>query len=142
MNIILVMFFMALELSVSATTIIGNSLGVQRYLFASRYARFILICDVALGVSTAGVMGYFGGHIARLYKNVPEMVSAAESIMPVAILCTFGDSFQYCLQYVIFCFVLWCWTTRAGGTRCVLHLVAYLLTILRPFTFFFFFTGT
>ncbi|RNF22226.1 putative membrane transporter protein [Trypanosoma conorhini] len=100
MNIISVMFSIALGLSVSASTLIGNALGAQRPLFASRYARFILICDVTLGVCTAVAMGYFGGHIARLYTNVPEMTSAVESIMPVVILCHLGDSLQYCLQGV------------------------------------------
>ncbi|KAF5219445.1 hypothetical protein ECC02_007588 [Trypanosoma cruzi] len=100
MNIISVMFSIALGLSVSASTIIGNSLGGQRPLFASQYARFILICDVMIGICTAVAMGYFGGHIARLYTNVPEMASAVESVMPFVILCHIGDSLQYCLQGV------------------------------------------
>ncbi|KEG14169.1 membrane transporter protein [Trypanosoma grayi] len=98
MNIVSLMFSLALGVSVSASVIIGNALGARRPRFAAQYARFIIICDIVLCACTATLMGCFGGHIARLYTNVPEVASAVESAMPLVILCHVGDSLQFCLQ--------------------------------------------
>ncbi|KAH9589302.1 Multi antimicrobial extrusion protein [Trypanosoma melophagium] len=100
MNIVSMMFSVALGLSVSASAVVGNALGGQRPIFAAQYAKFIIICDIILGALTALAMGCFGGHIARLYTNVPELSNAVESTMPLVILAHVGDSLQFCLQGV------------------------------------------
>ncbi|ORC92760.1 membrane transporter protein [Trypanosoma theileri] len=100
MNIVSMMFSVALGLSVSASVIVGNALGGGRPIYAQQYAKFILVCDIILGALTALTMAYFGSHIAQLYTNVPELVSAVESTMPLVILAHVGDSLQFCLQGV------------------------------------------
>ncbi|EAN78617.1 membrane transporter protein, putative [Trypanosoma brucei brucei TREU927] len=98
MNILSLLFALSLGISVSASVIVGNALGSGRYKFSKRYAKFIIICDIVLGVATAAALVYNGAFVARLYTNVPSVAKAVESTMPLVALTHMADSLQLCLQ--------------------------------------------
>nr|CCC94283.1 putative membrane transporter protein [Trypanosoma congolense IL3000] len=97
-NILSLLFSISLGMSVSASVIVGNALGSGKYTFSKRYARFIVICDIALGILTASALVLNSHFVARLYTNVPSVSSVVESVIPLVALCHMADSLQLCLQ--------------------------------------------
>lgn len=105
MNLVNLLFSVALGICVSASVIVGYSLGANRPRQARQFAYFILICDVAIGVVTAALMLIFGRDIAKVFadrddKDYEAIIAGVHGMMPFVVLCHFGDSLQFCLQGV------------------------------------------
>lgn len=101
MNLVGLLFSVALGVCVAASVIIGNSLGAGKPRQAKQFAYFILMCDVGIGVITSAIMLIFGRLIARLFgEKDPEVIRGVQNIIPLVALTHTGDSLQFCLQGV------------------------------------------
>ncbi|KPI83826.1 putative membrane transporter protein [Leptomonas seymouri] len=98
MNLVSLLFSVALGVCVAASVIVGNSLGAGRPRQAKQFARFIILCDVGLGLITAFFMFLFGSHIAHLFAEDAEVIRGVVNIIPLVALAHAGDSLQFCLQ--------------------------------------------
>lgn len=98
MNLVGLLFSVALGVCVAASVIVGNSLGAGKPRQAKQFARFILACDVGLGVITSAVMLLFGSHIAHLFTDEEEVTQGVINMIPLVALTHTGDSLQFCLQ--------------------------------------------
>lgn len=98
MNLVGLLFSVALGVCVAASVITGNSLGAGKPRQAKQFARFILLCDIGLGLMTALVMYVFGSHIAHLFSDEQELIQGVVNIIPLVALVHAGDSMQFCLQ--------------------------------------------
>jgi multidrug resistance protein, MATE family len=98
MNLMGLLFSVALGVCVAASVIVGNSLGAGKPRQAKQFARFILFLDVGLGLCTALIMFLFGSHIARLFATDEDLVQGVLNIIPLVALAHAGDSMQFCLQ--------------------------------------------
>lgn len=99
-NLISLLYSIAVGVSVSASVMVGNALGGMQPKRAEQYAHFIIHLNVVICLVTALGMITFGGAIARVFSNEEQLINGVKSIVPIVALTHVGDSMQSCMQGV------------------------------------------
>ena len=98
MSLLVMLFSAALGVSVAASVLVGNALGANQPDKAQRYTKFILSLGAALAVLCTGFLWMFGRQVVELYTDDEDVIAEVMQMLPIVLLCHFGDSAQFAIQ--------------------------------------------
>ncbi|MBR2727934.1 MAG: MATE family efflux transporter [Solobacterium sp.] len=81
MNIQSLSFMLGMAISVSSTTLVGQSLGKRRPDMAEHYSRRCSRLGIGFGCLLGLFFGFFGKYIVGLYSDTPAVIEAAIPVM-------------------------------------------------------------
>jgi multidrug resistance protein, MATE family len=98
MTALVMLFSVALGVSISCTTLVGNALGANCPIRARQYVRFLLASGLILSTA-AGFSLYLARHrFVRLFTDNERVISISFDALPIVALCHIGDTIQFSLQ--------------------------------------------
>ena len=123
LNIASVSFMSGQAFAVSATSLVGQSLGKKRPDFAQAYTKRTRRLGMIVSIIAASIFFFFGEHIVALYNNEPEIIArGAEILMLVALIQPFQSS-QFILAGAL---------RGAGDTRTIAVIMFITVLLIRP----------
>ena len=123
MNIQSLSFMLGMAISVSSTTLVGQSLGKRRPDMAEHYSTRCSRLGVGLGCILGLFFGFFGKYIVMLYSDTPAVIQAS---IPVMIILGFLQPVQTPQ------FILAGSLRGAGATKATALITMICVLILRP----------
>lgn len=98
MTVLVALFSIALGISISCTTLVGNALGANCPIRARQYVQFLMLAGVLLS-SVAGSALYIARYpFTKLFTSNENVIAIVVDTFPILVLCHIGDTVQFSLQ--------------------------------------------
>ena len=94
LNLASLMFMVPMGMGSAASVLVGHAIGASDMPHARRAAASALLCGAAFMVLSAILLLAIPGELARLYTNVPGVVTVAATLIPIAGLFQVFDGLQ------------------------------------------------
>ncbi|CUG88507.1 membrane transporter, putative [Bodo saltans] len=98
MTALVALFSVALGVSISCTTLVGNALGANCPIRARQYVRFLIAAGLILSTAAGIALCVFGDRFVRLFTDNERVRDIAFDTLPIVALCHIGDTIQFSLQ--------------------------------------------